>query len=411
MKMRYNSAMMKVKTLIVGGGAAGLYLATTLKDKSNILLVERGERLGRKLAATGNGQGNVTNVHLSADHYFTFENAERKKIEGILTAYGYREKLAFLESLGGLFTADERGRVYPTSRQASAVTDLLRFEIERSNVNVMLSSKVTRLQKTRDGFIVKLSTPDGEKEIQAQTVVLCAGGKAAKNFGTDGTGYDLATSLGHTLTPLYPSLVQLKTDAKETKTLKGIRVMDACVRACKGEKELARMQGDVIFTEYGISGDVVFRLSSFISKDAEKGDVRCYIDFIPEISAEKLTSILERKQRCGKFERSELLCGILNNQVGRLVMKRSGTIEAVVKNVKNFCVTVTGTLGYDYAQVTQGGVKLSELDENLQSKKVSGLYFAGEIIDVDGECGGYNLQWAYSSAATVAAAINGQKKE
>ena len=408
--MRYNSAMMKVKTLIIGGGAAGLYLAVNLKDKSNALLVERGERLGRKLSATGNGQGNITNIQFSADRYFTFENSERSKIERILNAYGYQEKLAFLESLGGLFSSDERGRVYPTGRQASAVTDLLRFEIERSNIKVMLSSKVTNIQKINNGFMVKISTAEGVKEIQAENVVLCAGGKAAKNFGTDGAGYELATSLGHTLTPLYPSLVQLKTDAKETKTLKGIRVTDAVVRACKGEQELARMQGDVIFTEYGISGDVVFRLSSFITKDAEKGNVRCYIDFLPQVSEEKLKTVLAQKQRSGKFERSELLCGILNNQVGRLVMKRSNTLEDVIENVKNFCVSVTGTLGYDYAQVTQGGVKLSELDDNLQSKKTKGLYFAGEIIDVDGECGGYNLQWAYSSAVTVATAINGRNK-
>ena len=196
------------------------------------------------------------------------------------------------------------------------------------------------------------------------------------------------------------------------RTLKGIRVFDAGVRANwteNGKKNTHALQGDVIFTDYGVSGDAAFRLSAFI---ADKKEAELILDFLPEFSEADIVGALQRKRKALPNEpATEWLCGIVNNQVGRAIMKKvnSTDLSVVANAVKNFRLSVHGTLGFDYAQVTKGGIPLSEVDDSLQSKKVKGLYFAGEILDVDGECGGFNLQWAYASARTVATALDREK--
>ena len=407
--MQYNENMDNIYTVaVIGGGASGLMLATMLAEKQNIkvLLFERGERLGKKLSATGNGQGNITNERAGTDggYFSVLGNADLAK--DLVARFGKESMISFLESLGGLFSSDERGRVYPTGRQASAVTDLLRFRLaEFENVTVLLKQKVTAVQKKGNSFTIVSELDGAQKTYKADSVVLCTGGKAAKNFGTDGFGYTLAQAFGHTLTPLYPSLVQLKTAVEYTKTLKGIRVNDACVKGVYDNQTICEVSGDVIFTDYGISGDAIFKISAFLTDKIDGGKVKLYIDLLPEIFKEKLVDVLEKKSAFVK-DKTELLCGILNNQVGRAVMKYAGgDVAKAVCAVKAFPLDVKGTLGYDYAQVTKGGIPLLEVDETLQSKKAKGLYFAGEILDVDGECGGFNLQFAYTSAKVVADAL------
>ena len=404
--MVYNGTMngKMYTTAIVGGGASGLMLAVTLSNsQQNIILFERGERVGKKLSATGNGQGNITNLACEDEGYFSSTPFGAQKAQAIVRAHGKQSLFGFFEKLGVLLSADERGRVYPAGRQASALSDALRFYIAEKGVETHTSSRVADIKKSGDIFTLTLE--NGEK-FCAKTVVLCTGGKSAKNFGTDGTGFALATDKGHTLTKLYPSLVQLKTQTKSIKTLKGIRVVDANLTAKWGEN-CQTLTGDVIFTDYGVSGDAVFRISSFISDKIAEG-VTLYIDFLPQFSKEKIHQLLVKKrERFPSAPHSELLCGIVNNQVGRAILKevKEGDLLSASALVKAFPLAVTGTLGFDYAQVTKGGIPLEETDENLQSKFVSGLYFAGEILDVDGLCGGFNLQFAYSSAQTVAGAI------
>lgn len=393
--------------IIIGGGASGLICASLLHAEFvNVLLLERGDRVGKKLSATGNGQGNVTNENFGAEHYFTFDENERGKIARILENHNEKEMISYFESLGGLFSADDRGRVYPTGRQASAVTDLLRFELQRKGVEISLSSKVVAIAKKDGKFVVTAQTKQGEEIFIADKVLLCAGGKSAKNFGTDGTAYELVKPFGHTVTKLYPSLVQVKTETTYIKSLKGIRVMNAKVRVMKNNQLLNFQQGDVIFTDYGVSGDAIFKSSPYLTEYAEGKNISLSIDLLPEIDEEKLEKIIRNKYRSSAWEYNELLCGVLNNQVGRAVMKRVGSLDEVAKTIKNFTLKATGTLGFDYAQVTKGGIPLKETTDELESKKARGLYFAGEILDVDGECGGYNLQWAYSSAKTVAEKLN-----
>ena len=373
------------KICIIGGGAAGLACAVFLARRGYLVTVlERGARVGRKLSATGNGQGNVTNLNMGAGHYFSDDN---NKVASVLCAFGARECVAFLESMGGIFLGDARGRVYPASRQASAVTDLFRRELARLGVEIFTEAQVRSL--AYDGEFTL--TWDGRR-MRAGSVVLAAGGCAAPSFGTDGEAYSLARAFGHTVTPVSPALVQLRCEKEGVRGLKGIRT-ESGVRVLRKDKCIYEAQGDVLFTDTGVSGDAVFRASSY----AQEGDT-LEIDFLPVVSTERLASAV------GGGE-DALLC-IVNNALARMLVKRAGgNRERLLSLVKGYRLKVTGSLGFAYAQVTRGGIPLAETDENLMSLKRRGLYFAGEILNVDGECGGYNLQWAFASARRVAQAI------
>ena len=407
--MVYNVIMeKKILTLaIVGGGAAGLTLACALSKQLNTIAVfERGERVGRKLSATGNGQGNITNARAKEERYFSCHAEGALRAKDAIQVFDETHLTAFYREKGVLLLPDLRGRVYPASKQASSLTDALRFTLSSRQIPVYANTQIVRLEKEQGVFRLTAQTPDGEKTFYAERVALCTGGKAAKNFGTDGTAYALAQSFGHTLTPLYPSLVQCKTDTKDIKTLKGIRIADGVLTA-QTAKEKVRVQGDILFTDYGVSGDATFRLSAFFAHELQSGEVTLGIDFLPSLDEQTIYKTLQEKATAyPDLPTGELLFGIVNNQVGRAVMRRAGgDLKMAATLLKNFTLRVNGTLGFDYAQVTKGGIPLEETDENLQSRKVSGLYFAGEILDVDGQCGGFNLQWAYASAQTVATAI------
>ncbi len=375
------------KIAIIGGGASGMACAVQLARRgADVTVFERGERLGRKLSASGNGQGNVTNTDMSAAHYFSDDN---EKVARLLSRFGFEETIGFLESMGGLFLPDGRGRVYPASRQASAVTDLLRFELARLNVQTVFRAQVKSLTFSKDFFLAY----DGGG-VHADAVVLSAGGMAAPNFGTDGSAYPLAEGFSHTVAPLSPVLVQLKCDPSSVRGLKGIRV-DGILRAVKDSGEFS-CRGDILFTESGISGDCAFRASSHVSA----GD-KIEIDFLPDVPIERLKTAIER----GESDDTRLLC-IVNNGLGRVLLKKAdGDKDTLLRLLKHFPLEITGTLGYAYAQVTRGGIPLKETDDHLMSIFQQNLFFTGEILNVDGECGGYNLQWAFTSAYAAAEGI------
>ena len=401
--------MERIQIAIIGGGASGLFLATALQQNRKAVLFERGDRVGRKLSATGNGQGNITNLAALETEYFSVKG-KNQLTQDVLKGADVQDLYAYFQNLGVLLSADDRGRVYPASRQASALTDALRFCVAQKGLDVRLSTRIYDREKKDGGFILyaEEGTEGHEKTFFAEKVVLCVGGKAAKNFGSDGNGYTLAQKFGHTVTPLYPSLVQLKTDVTHTKTLKGIRVNDGGLTAVTSDGARHSLRGDVIFTDYGVSGDAVFRMSAFIADKITAG-VRLTVDFLPDITESEIFHSLQCKREAfPELPETELLFGIVNNQIGRAVLKRAkGNLREAARLVKAFDLTVTGSLGFDYAQVTKGGIPLSEVTENLESRFAKGLYFTGEILDVDGQCGGFNLQWAYSSAMRVARALEG----
>ena len=381
---------------IIGGGASGLAAAALLcrTTKLDIALIEGGGRLGKKLAASGNGQGNISNAHISAQNY---HGSGAARAYDIISRFGKVYERLFY----GRFTCDERGRIYPAGRQASALSDCLIAEVRRGGVNVFTGARVVSLEKGGQ-FVLRLS--DGSS-MTAKYVVMCVGGKAQKQFGTDGSSYALARAFGHRITPLFPSLVQLKTDVAHIKTLRGIRA-DCNVRAVAEDGGEMSARGDVIFTDYGVSGNAVFSVSPVFA--GSRGKI-C-IGFAPGISEEELAADIRLKQSLG-YERSEVLALTLNNQIGRAIVRRAGSGDAAViaHTAKNFTLEVNGTLGFDYAQVTRGGVDMSDVNDDLESALCPGLFFAGEVLDVDGDCGGYNLTWAFASAARVAEAIAGRQ--
>lgn len=381
---------------IIGGGASGLAAAALLcrTTKLDIALIEGGGRLGKKLAASGNGQGNISNAHISAQNY---HGSGAARAYDIISCFGKVYERLFY----GRFTCDERGRIYPAGRQASALSDCLIAEVRRGGVNVFTGARVVSLEKGGQ-FVLRLS--DGSS-MTAKYVVMCVGGKAQKQFGTDGSSYALARAFGHRITPLFPSLVQLKTDVAHIKTLRGIRA-DCNVRAVAEDGGEMSARGDVIFTDYGVSGNAVFSVSPVFA--GSRGKI-C-IGFAPGISEEELAADIRLKQSLG-YERSEVLALTLNNQIGRAIVRRAGSGDAAViaHTAKNFTLEVNGTLGFDYAQVTRGGVDMSDVNDDLESALCPGLFFAGEVLDVDGDCGGYNLTWAFASAARVAEAIAGRQ--
>ena len=374
-----------MKIVMIGGGAAGLAAAVMLaRAGREVTVLERGERVGRKLSATGNGQGNVTNVNMGAEHYFS---DDAQKVARVLSRCSAQDAVAFLESMGGVFLPDARGRVYPAGRQASAVTDLFRRELSRLGVRVVTGARVEKLT-----FAGQFTAAFAGGSVRADAAVLAAGGRAAKQFGTDGTAYALAQAFGHTVTPTSPVLVQLRCDPASVRGLKGIRV-DAGLNVLRAGKEVYRCRGDVLFTESGISGDAVFRASSY----ARPSDMVC-LDLVPDADMARLQAA------AGEGE-SALLCIVCNGLARHILRLSGGDVSRALALVKRFPLTVTGTLGFDYAQATRGGIPLAETDEHLMSRLQNNLFFAGEMLNVDGECGGYNLHWAFASARTVAEAL------
>ena len=382
--------MQNFDVIIVGGGAAGLACALTLKREDSSLAVaicERGERLGRKLAATGNGQGNISNIDLSRSHY---HGSIAPLASKLINCGEYTVQSLF----DCLFVTDKSGRVYPAGKQASALSDCLIREVQRLGVTVLLNAEVTQLSS---GFTLTLS--DGRK-LGAKRVVLAFGGKAQKQFGTDGKSYSLAHSLGHNTTELTPAIVQLKCETQYIKTLKGIRAECRVSAYDKSGARLCETCGDVIFTDYGLSGNAIFYASSYV---AGKDGAYLSLEFVPSFTKEQVESNVRLKAERG-YPQSELLSGTLHNQIGRAVIRRCNSADAAViaETVKNFILPVVGSLGFDYAQVTKGGIPAEEIGGDLQSKIVSGLYFAGEVLDTDGDCGGYNLTWAFVSGMHAA---------
>ena len=377
------------KIAIIGGGASGMACAAMLANSisASVTLFERGERLGRKLSATGNGQGNLTNAYMGASFY---RSDDLQKVERLLSRFGTEDTVRFFSEMGGIYLPDAKGRMYPAGKQASALTDLLRKTLSRQGVKTVLQAKVSRISRDLTVYYAE------NQRDRFDAVVLCAGGMAAPNFGTDGNGYALAQSLGHTLVPCTPSLVQLRTDPALVRGLKGIRV-DGTVCVLRKGSPVYTTRGDILFTESGISGDACFRASAH----AKEGDALS-LDLLPDVKEEELYRVLS------KNDGEETLLCVVNNGLGRVLYKRAnGEKSALVSLLKAFLLPVKGTLGFAYAQVTKGGIPLAETDDDLQSTLCKGLYFAGEILNVDGDCGGYNLQWAFTSAYAVSEGIKG----
>ena len=403
---------MHTDCIILGGGAAGLTAAAALASSGlHITVVERLDRVGKKILSTGNGRCNLSNQDMRADLYAPCAPF----VSGVYDQTAPQEVLAFLKTLG-LMTAAEDGRIYPRSMQASAVLDILRMGCEAPNVTLLTGETAAAITPSRrGGWSVQL---DSGKGLFAPVVLCAMGGSAAPSMGTDGCGVRLMKALGHRAAPALPALVQLKCTHPALRSLKGIRVQ-AELTLLQGEKPLARETGELLFQDYGVSGVCVFQLSRFATRALDaKQRVQLCINLLPEADNAYIW-LKERIAAHPQRSAGMLFTGVFHRLLAQALLKEASIaqdapaaslsaqdIQQLSRAIGAFTLNIDATQGFAQAQVTAGGIRTDEIDPaTMQSRLFDGLYFAGEVVDVDGPCGGYNLHFAFASALTAAKAI------
>ena len=387
---------------IIGAGASGMAaaLAAAENPEAQIILFERQARVGRKLQATGNGRCNLTNLHASEGGYYG-ETPEFAK--SALQALPPEKTIAWFQDLGLFTVAEASGRVYPYSDQANSVVDILRLALEKPNICLRTGTEVRKIRHTGNTFLIETDAD----AVSCDRVIVACGGLAGTKLGGTMSGYQLLGKLGHKATRLRPALVQLKSRWGALPSLKGVRT-NCHAQIFRDGELFAESTGELQFTEYGLSGPVIFEISRDVCHG--KGEWSCKLDFLPQCTQDDLERELQRRRQT-QLPMEELLTGILHNRLGRVLTKAAGVkdkhtaqalsdqeVQQVCCTVKSFEVELTEPMGMDAAQVTAGGVLTRDFDpETMESRLVPGLYACGEVLDVDGACGGYNLQWAWSS--------------
>ena len=387
---------------IIGGGASGMAAALTAAEntENHVILMERQARLGKKLSATGNGRCNLTNLHAMEGGY---HGEDPSFVLSAMNAFSVEDTLNWFHHLGLYTVSEKSGRVYPYSDQAGSVLDVLRFALNQPNIEVLSGCEAEKIRKTDRGFVI---TSHGENLIVDRLIIAC-GGLAGTRLGGSMFGYRFLRGFGHHCTKLRPTLVQIKTGWPGISALKGVRA-NCQVAVLKDGQVFAESLGEMQFTEQGFSGPVMYEVSRDVCQ--EKGQWICCMDFLPDMDLETLTAEL-----CCRREKSitagDLFTGILHNRLGKVLIKHadltenqpvSSLTDQEIRNAawtaKHFEAELTEPLGMDSAQVTAGGILTEEFDPHtLESRLVPGLYACGEVLDIDGDCGGYNLQWAWSS--------------
>ena len=387
---------------IIGAGASGMAAALAAAENPavEVILLERQARVGKKLLATGNGRCNLTNTH-AAQRGFHGDDPDFAK--AALAAFDPNAVREWFRGMG-LFTVEEpSGRVYPYSDQANSVVDVLRLALCKPNIQLLTGFEVQKIRKDGDGF----SVASGEQMIRCDKLIVACGGLAGTKLGGSMAGYKLLGKLGHKSTRLRPTLVQLKCGWGGVVSLKGVRT-NCHVQILRDDALFSESTGELQFTEYGLSGPVIFEISRDVCHGS--GNWSAKLDFFPECTEEELARELQRRRQT-ELPMEELLTGILHNRLGRVLTRTAGVkgkefakeltdyeLRQVCAAVKGFELELTEPLGMDHAQVTAGGMRTEQFDPNtMESRLVPGLYACGEVLDIDGDCGGYNLQWAWSS--------------
>lgn len=387
---------------IIGAGASGMMAALAAAENPNVqvILFERQARVGRKLQATGNGRCNLTNIHAGQTGYHgedaSFSRIALEKMDPGMT-------IQYFQDLG-LFTVTEpSGKVYPYSDHANSVVDILRLALKKENITLYTGFEVEKVQRKENSFLVSGS----EKQIVCDKLIVACGGIAGTKLGGSMSGYKLLSRFGHKATRLRPSLVQLKCSWGGVVALKGIRTRCG-VQIFKDGALFAQSTGELQFTDYGLSGPVIFEVSRDVCYGA--GEWSAHLDLLPDWNRDELLIQLQNRRHRNVIS-DDFLTGILHNQLGRVLMKAAGIsgntdagtltdgqLQDILCAVKDFEITLTEPMGMENAQVTAGGVMTKDFSpETMESNLVPGLYACGEVLDIDGDCGGYNLQWAWSS--------------
>lgn len=410
---------MSKQIIIIGGGASGLMAAiAAARQGADVTILEHMDRVGKKILSTGNGRCNMTNLKMRQECYRSNQPQFPMKV---LDKYSVWDTLTFFDEIG-IVTKSKGGYIYPNSEQAAAVLDVLRFEAEDLGITIRCGCEVSQIRKNgRKGFQVMI---ENGPALRCEALILATGSKAAPATGSDGSGYELAKRFGHSIIRPLPALVQLRCAEKDYKQFAGVRC-EAALRLYVDDTVRASEEGELQITDYGISGIPVFQISRFASVAlAEQSRVKVIIDYLPSKSMTDTRKFLQaRKSRYAKRDCGDFLTGVLNKKLAQVLMKRAGIapaqkvtnltpelLEALVKQLKSFETMITATNSFEQAQVCCGGVNTREIrPDTMESKLVPGLYLTGEMLDVDGICGGYNLQWAWSTGM-IAGSCAGREK-
>ncbi len=387
---------------VIGAGASGLMAALTAKQHTNgsVIAIERLSRVGKKILSTGNGRCNLSNISVNENFYGGEKNFLNFLDKNIFSA------VELFSTMSLACKTDSEGRIYPYSNQASSVLDALRFAVSNAGVELLCDTLIKDIKKTKSGFILAAD----DTEIFAKRVIIACGGKAAPSMGTDGIGYELAKALGHSVTRLYPCLAPLRTDVNSVKALKGLRIYARASLIQNGEIKDSQT-GDVQFTDGAISGICIFNMSDM----ASLGKNEISLDIAPDYDKKQLFDMIYNARALREnLEAGELLTGLFHKRFSQSILKACNIspgiicgeisdkdISVICKKIKDWRFNVTGLSDWSLAQVTGGGIPLCEIKDGLQSAICDGLYFCGEILNIQGKCGGYNLDWAWKSGYTA----------
>ncbi len=401
------------KIVIIGGGASGLTAASFIPPNNKVLLLEKRNSCGKKILVTGNGRCNYWNENQDLKYY----HSENNEVLGLINTIENRNLvLNFFDSLG-IVPYVKNGYYYPYSREASTIRNALLEQVIRNNVEIVNDITVTKIMKNGEKFTIITD----KSNIEADCVILATGSLAYYKDNDSNIGYNIAKSFGHTIVKVLPSLVQLKTDQKFVKDWAGVR-SDAVVTVLNNGKKLKSEEGEILLTDYGISGICVFNISGLVAKLLDnKEEVTVSINFVSWYKEGNFLSWLEiRDKKVTNITVLEFLEGFLNSKLTKLILKLSNVSnncywkdlnvsqkERIVSYIENFNVKITATNSFDKAQVCSGGVKLNEIDPlTMESRKVKDLYIVGEMLDVDGDCGGYNLSFAFMSGMLAGKSVS-----
>lgn len=398
----------KKHVIIVGGGASGMLAAIAAsRQGAEVTILERNPRIGKKILATGNGRCNFTNINTEIG---CFHGNNPKFAYSALSIFGPWETINFFEKLGIAHKVEEFGKVFPMSDQASSVLDVLLYELKEIGVSIVCNAYVTKIIHQNGRFEIGL---ENGTRFEGESVILSTGGKAMPSTGSDGNGFELAGKLGHTIVDIFPGLVQLKLEGSFFKQIEGVKFVGTA-EILDNNKSVAKDRGDILFANYGVSGPPILQISRKAGELLQQNkEAILKITIMDQNSKEELKRLLAARFANSSRKTVEFsLVGLVNKRLIPVLLKQAGIkdlrlpaanlsnrdCERITNILTDWRFRVRGTKSWPSAQVTAGGVDTKEIIPNtMESKIIKGLFFAGEIIDIDGQCGGFNLQWAWSS--------------
>lgn len=407
---------MSFKSVIIGGGAAGMAAAIMCKRNNiDVAIIDHKDKLGIKILKTGNGKCNFANTNVSRECFNSDSDNDKSFIMNILSDFSTQDTIDFFKGIG-VYPKDKAGYLYPRSETAASIADALISEVNKLEIPVYLECDIKSIDYSGEKYTFSFWKSD--KKINTETILFACGAKASPKSGSDGSGFKLINDLGIKIINPLPALTALVSDNKNMKLASGVRTTGQADVYVNGKLEASDI-GEIQFTDYGLSGIPIFQISRFAVKGISDGkDVKVKLNLLHDLSDKDIediiASVLERKDETF----AESLSGVLNKKLVTMVLKNNNidaskklcdieknVVESIILTFKNLEYQISGYNGFDYAQVCQGGVSIDELDSNLMSINNPGVFFAGEVIDVDGKCGGYNLLWAWSSASKASKGI------